>query len=85
MIKTTVKVEGMMCPMCEAHVNDAVRNNLNVKKVTSSHKDAECVILSDGPLDEGKLRSIIEKEGYTTGDITSTEEEKKGLFSIFKK
>ena len=25
MIKTTVKVDGMMCGMCESHVNDAVR------------------------------------------------------------
>ena len=25
MIKTTVQVEGMMCGMCESHVNDAVR------------------------------------------------------------
>ena len=85
MIKTTIKVEGMMCPMCEAHVNDAVRNNLKVKKVTSSHKNAECVVLSDAPLDESKLRTVIEKEGYTTGDITTAEEEKKGIFSIFKK
>ena len=25
MIKTTVKVDGMMCGMCESHVNDAIR------------------------------------------------------------
>ncbi len=75
----------MMCGMCEAHVNDAIRNNLKVKKVTSSHKDAECVILSDAHIDEAKLRALIENEGYTTGDITTAEEEKKGLFSIFKK
>ena len=25
MLKITVKVDGMMCGMCEAHVNDAVR------------------------------------------------------------
>ena len=85
MIKTTIKVEGMMCPMCEAHVNDAVRNNLPVKKAASSHKSAECVILSDAPLNEAKLRSVIEKEGYTTGDVTVSEEEKKGLFSFLKK
>ena len=85
MIKTTIKVNGMMCPMCEAHVNDAVRNNLVVKKTASSHKNSECVILSDTPLDEAKLREVIEKEGYTTGDIITAEEEKKSIFSIFKK
>ena len=31
MIRTTVKVDGMMCGMCEAHVNDLVRKNLKVK------------------------------------------------------
>ena len=25
MEKTTVEVSGMMCGMCEAHINDAVR------------------------------------------------------------
>ena len=25
MLKITVQVDGMMCGMCEAHVNDAVR------------------------------------------------------------
>ena len=37
MIKTTVKVDGMMCGMCESHVNDAVRKVFQVDKVTSSH------------------------------------------------
>ena len=27
MIKTTVKVDGMMCGMCESHVNDAVKKS----------------------------------------------------------
>ena len=36
MIKTTVKVDGMMCGMCESHVNDAVRKAFQVDKVTSS-------------------------------------------------
>ena len=25
MIRTTIKVSGMACSMCEAHINDAVR------------------------------------------------------------
>ena len=28
MIETTVKVDGMMCGMCEAHVSDAIRGAL---------------------------------------------------------
>ena len=37
MIETVVKVDGMMCGMCESHVNDAVRKAFpEAKKVVSS-------------------------------------------------
>ena len=85
MIQTTVQVSGMACSMCEAHVNDAVRSALNVKKVTSSHVKGETVILSDEPLDEGKLRETINATGYQVGGISSEPYEKKGLFSFLHK
>ena len=35
MIKTTLKIDGMMCGMCESHVNDAIRKAFPaVKKVS---------------------------------------------------
>ena len=37
MIETIVKVDGMMCGMCEGHINDAIRSHFPVKKVSSSH------------------------------------------------
>ena len=46
MEKITVGVDGMMCGHCEAHVNDAVRNALKVKKVSSSHAKKETVIIA---------------------------------------
>ena len=55
MIETTVKVDGMMCGMCEAHVSDAIRDALPVKKVTASHTKGQAVILSETPLDEEAL------------------------------
>ena len=48
MYQTTVGVDGMMCGMCEAHVNDAVRKAFPVKKVTSSHSKGQTVILRAG-------------------------------------
>ena len=34
MIKTTIKIDGMMCGMCESHVSDAIRKAVpSVKKV----------------------------------------------------
>ena len=52
MIQTTVKVSGMACSMCEAHINDAIRATFSVEKVSSSHSKGETVILSQEPLDE---------------------------------
>ena len=46
MLKITLGVDGMMCGMCESHVNDAVRKAFPVKKVTSSHGKGQTVILT---------------------------------------
>lgn len=86
MIKTNVSVVGMACSMCEAHINDAVRNAFDIKKVTSSHSKGETVIISDLPLDEEKLKEVIKSVGYEVGPIfTSPHEKKSGLFAKFKK
>ncbi len=45
----------------------------------------ETVILSDEPLDEGKLRETINATGYQVGGISSVPYEKKGLFSFLHK
>ena len=81
-IKTIVGVDGMMCSMCEAHVNDAVRKACSIQKVTSDHKKGECVIISDTSLNAEQLSSAIEATGYR---VTSLREEpylKKGFFSF---
>ena len=37
----TLKIDGMMCGMCESHVNESIRNAFSVKKVTSSQAKGE--------------------------------------------
>ena len=64
MIKTTVQVTGMVCGMCEAHINDAVRAAFQVRKVRSSRKKGETVILSEIPIDRDRLRQVIASAGY---------------------
>ena len=86
MIKTTLKIDGMMCGMCESHINDAIRNSFDVKKVNSSHTKGETVIVSKEALDEDKIKSVIDKTCYELKSISSEEfEEKKGLFGFLKK
>ena len=80
MIKTTVEVDGMMCGMCESHVNDAIRKAFKVKKVNSSHTKSRTVIESEEALNEDALRKAITETGYEVKGITSETFEKKGLF-----
>ena len=51
MVKTTLGIDGMMCGMCESHMNDAIRNNFDVKKVTSSHSKKQTEVISEEALD----------------------------------
>ena len=86
MIKTTVKVSGMACTMCEAHINEAIRGAFSVKKVKSNHSKGETIILSEEPLDEAAIRRTIEATGYTIGEITSQHVEKTvGIFDFIRK
>ena len=34
MVKITLEVKGMACGMCESHINDTVRRQFEVKKVS---------------------------------------------------
>ena len=65
-----VKIEGMKCGMCEEHVNDAIKNNFNVKKVRSSHKKGLTTIKAASDIDTEKLKEIIKNEGYTVTEIS---------------
>lgn len=81
MIKTVVKIEGMMCGHCEAHVNEAIKNAFKIKSVTSSHEKGETEIISKEPLDEDEIRNAVAPTGYKVISVSSEEYQKKGLFS----
>ena len=81
MIKTTLTIDGMKCGMCEAHVNDVIRRNFNIKKVKSSHSKNQTVILSEGLLDSEQLIKVIGADGYVVKNIASETYVKKGLFA----
>ena len=85
MIKTTLEIDGMMCGMCESHINDCLRRNFNVKKVSSSHAKGETVILSEQELDIDALKAAIAETGYTVKGAQSHPYEKKGMFAFLKK
>ena len=68
MYETKVKIDGMMCGMCESHINDAIRNAFSVKKVSASHSKGEADIISEEPIDEAKLREAGAFDVVIVGD-----------------
>lgn len=86
MIKVILDVDGMMCGMCEAHVNDLARKVRGVKKVTSSHTKKQTEIICEDDTDIDELVSAIHKDGYNASNPRIEPYEKKGLFAkLFKK
>ena len=82
MIKTTLKIGGMMCSMCEAHINDVIRKAVpGAKKVSASHAKGEASFLSETAVDENFLKDAIAATGYTCLGVESAPYEKKGWFS----
>ena len=82
MYQYTMKIEGMMCGMCEAHVNDALRGAFKPRRVTSSHAKGQTVLLSERELDEEALRAAVEQTGYRVTSIVAAPYEKRG-FCLF--
>ena len=81
MIKTTLKIDGMMCPMCEAHICDVIRRAVpGAKKVSASHAKGEAGFLTEEAVDETTLKNAIAATGYTCLFVDSAPFEKKGWF-----
>ena len=81
MNKVTVKIDGMMCGMCEAHINDTIRKKYPAaKKVASSHIKGETTFLLDGEVDEETLKAAIGETGYEFVSVKAEPYVKKGLF-----
>ena len=70
-MKTVINVEGMMCPMCEKHVKEAIEKNLNVESVTASHEAKKVEIISAEPIDYDKAAAAITEAGYTPKGIVT--------------
>ena len=80
MWRYVVQVEGMVCGMCEAHINDAVRKALPIKKVESSRKKGQTIVVSEEELDMEALGSAIRATGYQVGVIQKEPYVKKKFF-----
>lgn len=81
MIKTTLKIDGMMCGMCEAHICETIRKAVpSAKKVTASRARKEASFLTESAVNTAVLKKAIDETGYTCLGIDAVPYEKKGLF-----
>ncbi len=63
-MKITLKVEGMMCPHCEAHVKSALEAVDGVASAVASHKDGCVVIELSKAVATETLKEVIVAQGY---------------------
>ena len=63
-METTLKIEGMMCPHCEARVKNALEATEGVKEAIVSHEKGEAVVKSDKEIPFETLKEIVEAQGY---------------------
>ncbi|MBR1453864.1 MAG: heavy metal translocating P-type ATPase [Lachnospiraceae bacterium] len=59
-----VKIEGMMCPHCEARVREAFLKNENVKDAVVSHEMGTAKLVLSGDLNSEVAKKIVEDAGY---------------------
>lgn len=55
MVRMMLRIDGMMCGMCESHINDTIRRSFAVKKVTSSHSRGTTEIIAESAIAEDAL------------------------------
>lgn len=68
MIKT-MKIEGMMCPRCEAHVKKALEAIEGVVSAIADHTAAQAVVTLSAPVADDLLKAAVEEEGYSVKGI----------------
>ena len=63
-----IKVEGMMCPHCEAHVKKALEAIPGVDAAVASHTAGTATVTLSADVDVAVLRAAVEAQGYKTLD-----------------
>ena len=73
MVKIKLTIDGMACSMCEAHVNDAIRNSFEIKKIKSSHKKGTTEFTAQAAPSEEELRRVLDSTGYRITSYSAEE------------
>ena len=63
-MEKVLKIEGMMCPHCEARVKKVLEELEGVTEVVPSHKDGTAVVKMDKDVPDALLKKTVEDQGY---------------------
>ena len=63
-MEKTVKIEGMMCPHCEARVKNCFEAMDEVDSALVSHESGTAVLTLNAELSDEKIKTVIEAQGY---------------------
>lgn len=60
----TMKIEGMMCPHCEARVKKALEAIDGVESAVASHTEGTAVVTLSKDVDDAVLKEAVEAQDY---------------------
>ena len=63
-MEKVMKIEGMMCPHCSGRVKKCLEELPEVSEALVSHEAGEAKIILSAPVDDEKLRKVVEDAGY---------------------
>ncbi len=64
LMETVLKIEGMMCPHCEARVKEVLEAIDGVAEVIPSHVEKTAIVKTIKEIDVKVLKDAVEKQGY---------------------
>ena len=71
-MKRTIKIEGMMCPHCEARVKKALEALPGVTEAVASHEAGTAVVTLSDPVEDEALKKAVEEQDYTVVGIENS-------------
>ncbi len=63
-MEKTIKIEGMMCPHCEARVKKVLEELEDVSSAVVSHTEGTAIVTMTSPLSDDILTKVITDNGY---------------------
>ncbi len=70
-MEKTLKIEGMMCPHCEANVKKALEAIDGVQEAVASHTAGTAVVTLTGEVGDEVLKKAVEEQGYQVTEVNA--------------